>query len=282
MKVVLAGIPEEELRSVREECIQQGAKAEHVAVKVCNVSVREEVEALRDFAFSTFGAVHFLMNNAAIQNNGKAGPYEHLDRWEKTLAVNLWGVVYGCHAFVPAMIAQNVPAVIVNTGSKQGITAPPGDTAYNVSKASVKVLTEGLQHTLRGTGGCKVNAFLLVPGWTITMIGTKADQRLQDTVWDATKAQDERTYNGVSDPDYARKMLEGRGAWTADKVVDEMFAAVNSGAPFYIICPDNETTVGQDRGRMQWSADDLIFRRLPLSRWSEQHKPEYAQISKLF
>ena len=69
------------------------------------------------------------------------------------------------------MIEQGSNAVIVNTGSKQGITMPPGDTAYNVSKSGVKTLTEGLQHTLRETPGCKVNAFLLVPGWTITMIG---------------------------------------------------------------------------------------------------------------
>ena len=63
--------------------------------------------------------------------------------------------------------------------SKQGITAPPGDTAYNVSKTGVKVLTEGLQHELRSEEGCKVSAFLLVPGWTISMIRTRAEKRLQ-------------------------------------------------------------------------------------------------------
>ena len=59
------------------------------------------------------------------------------------------GVVHGCQAFGQAMVDQGTSAVIVNTGSKQGITMPPGDTAYNVSKSGVKTLTEGLQHTLR-------------------------------------------------------------------------------------------------------------------------------------
>ena len=66
------------------------------------------------------------------------------------------------------MIDQKTPAAIVNTGSKQGITCPPGDTAYNITKAGVKVLTEGLAHSLRNVKGCRVTAHLLVPGSTFT------------------------------------------------------------------------------------------------------------------
>jgi short-subunit dehydrogenase len=66
------------------------------------------------------------------------------------------------------MIDQGTPAAIVNTGSKQGITCPPGNTAYNVTKAGVKVLTEGLAHALRNIEGCRVTAHLLVPGSTFT------------------------------------------------------------------------------------------------------------------
>ncbi len=50
------------------------------------------------------------------------------------LEVNLWGVIHGVQAFAQAMIDQKAPAAIINTGSKQGITSPPGDTAYNVSR----------------------------------------------------------------------------------------------------------------------------------------------------
>merc|ERR550525_2162251 len=133
--------------------------------------------------------------------------------------VNFWGVVHGCQIFAPDMIASGEKCVIVNTGSKQGITAPPGDTAYNVSKTSVKVFTEALQHTLRSTPNCQVNAFLLVPGWTITMIATKANQRLQGSAWDPKTAQDERGYDGEVDRANAEKKLVARGAWTAKQVV---------------------------------------------------------------
>lgn len=282
MKLVLADIQKEDLAVVRQECVEAGAAEDGVLAQVCDVACEEEVRRLKDAAFGAFKAVHFLMNNAAIQNNGKASAFEFLDRWKATMDVNFWGVVYGCQIFVPDMIASGEKCVVVNTGSKQGITAPPGDTAYNCSKAAVKTLTEGLQHSLRNTPGCKVNAFLLVPGWTITMISTKANQRLQGSEWDPKTAQDERSYDGVADKQVATEKLVGRGAWPADRVVDECFGAVNAGAPFYIICPDSETTVSQDRGRMQWTADDLIFRRVPLSRWSEQYKAEYTEVSKGF
>lgn len=250
--------------------------------QVCDVSKEADVRKLKERAFGTFKAVHFLMNNAAVQNNGNASAIEFLDRWRTIMDVNFWGVVHGCQIFVPDMIASGEKCVVVNTGSKQGITSPPGDTAYNCSKAAVKTLTEGLQHTLRSTPGCKVNAFLLVPGWTITMIATKANQRLQGSDWDPKTAQDERGYDGVADATVAHDKLMARGAWTANKVVDECFNAINTGAPFYIVCPDNETTTAMDRGRMQWSADDLIFQRVPLSRWSDQYKSEYADVSKGF
>ena len=106
------------------------------------------------------------MNNAGTSPGG--GPFDHYERWQRVLGVNLWGVINGVHAFAQAMIDQKTPGAIVNTGSKQGITCPPGDTAYNVTKAGVKVLTEALAHSLRNIEGCRVTAHLLVPGSTFT------------------------------------------------------------------------------------------------------------------
>ena len=96
-------------------------------------------------AFQSFGEVAVLMNNAGIGDGG--GPTENYERWQSVLSVNLWGVIHGVQAFAEAMASQGTPASIVNTGSKQGITCPPGDTAYNVSKAG-EVLTEDLAHYL--------------------------------------------------------------------------------------------------------------------------------------
>jgi NAD(P)-dependent dehydrogenase (short-subunit alcohol dehydrogenase family) len=60
--------------------------------------------------------------------------------WDRTIATNLMGAVYGVRQFLPDMLAADWPCAIVNTGSRKGITLPPGDTTYNVSKAGVKAL----------------------------------------------------------------------------------------------------------------------------------------------
>ncbi len=106
------------------------------------------------------------MNNAGTGGGGEL--FGDPARWRRILDVNLWGVINGVQAFAPDMIKQGTAAAIVNTGSKQGITCPPGDTAYNVSKAGVKVVTEALAHELRNTEGCRVSAHLLIPGFTFT------------------------------------------------------------------------------------------------------------------
>ena len=161
MRVAIADIDGKRLDRAAEEL----ESSDVVAVKA-DVSSSEDVEALKAQVYDAFGEVAVLMNNAGIGDGG--GPFENYRRWQQVLATNLWGVINGVQVFAPAMIAQGTPAAIVNTGSKQGITCPPGDTAYNVSKAGVKVVTEGLQHELRTTEGCQVSAHLLVPGWTFT------------------------------------------------------------------------------------------------------------------
>jgi NAD(P)-dependent dehydrogenase (short-subunit alcohol dehydrogenase family) len=105
------------------------------------------VEELERTVIERFGRVHLLMNNAGIQPGSSLfGPQAN---WDRVLNVNLMGVIHGSRVFGPKMIAHGEPAMIINTGSKQGITTPPGDPAYNVAKAGVKAFTEALQHELR-------------------------------------------------------------------------------------------------------------------------------------
>ena len=128
---------------------------------------RSDLARLADAAYEKFGEVAFLMNNAGVGNNpGK--PWENLDAWKALIDINFWGVVHGVQAFGERMLAQGTPAIIVNTGSKQGITTPPGNLAYNVSKAALKTYTEGLAHALRNAPGAKISAHLLIPGFTYT------------------------------------------------------------------------------------------------------------------
>ncbi len=214
-----------------------------VAAFATDVADRDAVFRLKAHAYDAFGRVDFLMNNAGV--GGGAQAHEHPERWDRVLGINLGGVINGVQAFTQAMIDQGGPAAIVNTGSKQGITMPPGDTAYNVSKAAIKALTEGLQHTLRGMPGCGVNAHLLIPGFTFTGI---TRQRI------ATKPP---------------------GAWTAEQVADFMIERMGAG-DFYILCPDNDTPRALDEARMAWTAEDIIENRPPLSRWHPDYKDAFA------
>lgn len=282
MKVVVADIDEADAKAVKDECVAAGASADDVLVLHCDVRKEADLQALKRETWAKFGGCHFLMNNAGIQSNGQCSPYDHPDRWQRIIETNLLGVYYGGLAFVDAMVAQDEPCIVVNTGSKQGITAPPGDAAYNVSKAGVKALTEALQHKLRTTTSCKVNAFLLVPGFTATMIFTRGQQWIQGSQFDAAKAQNEKVYDGQASREAAVAKWQARGAWSSDEVVDELFKTLRVGTPFYIICQDHETTRAQDQGRMQWAFDDVLFRRAPLSRWSEQYKNEYKEVSARF
>jgi NAD(P)-dependent dehydrogenase (short-subunit alcohol dehydrogenase family) len=152
MKVCIADRDGERLRAAAEAlaAIAPGGAADVLAVPT-DVGDRASVRQLHATVRARFGAAHVLMNNAGVQpGSGMFGPEAN---WAEVLQVNLWGVIHGTHVFAPEMIAHGEPGLIINTGSKQGITTPPGDPAYNVSKAGVRAFTEALQHELRNTEG---------------------------------------------------------------------------------------------------------------------------------
>jgi NAD(P)-dependent dehydrogenase (short-subunit alcohol dehydrogenase family) len=248
LKVCLADLSPEALDRAAEKVVAASPAGRDAVLTVpTDVSRLESVQALRDAAYARFGEVAVLMNNAGTSPGG--GPYEHIDRWRRVLEVNLWGVINGVQSFVPSMLAQQSGCAIVNTGSKQGITCPPGDTAYNVSKAGVKVLTEALAHSLRNEPGAEISAHLLVPGSTFT---------------------------GMTSRGRAEKPP---GAWTPEQVVDMLIEGINR-HEFYIICPDNEVTRDIDNRRILWAAQDITENRPPLSRWHPDYKAAFEAFLK--
>ena len=210
-----------------------------------DVSRPESMQELKDKVYGAWGEVAVLMNNAGTAPGG--GAYDHPDRWRRVLDVNLFGVINGVQTFVPAMLAQKTPGAVINTGSKQGITCPPGDTAYNVSKAGVKVLTEGLAHSLRNEEGARITAHLLIPGSTFT---------------------------GMTSRGRAEKPA---GAWTPDQVIDLLIAGMAQNE-FYILCPDNEVTREVDHRRILWAANDIVASRPALSRWHADYKDAFEKF----
>ena len=234
-------------RGMRVALVDQPGEALDEAVRTIEGSTAHAIDvadadAVRALA-ADLGPVSVLMNNAGIGGGGDV--FGDPAAWERLLDVNLMGVIHGVQSFVPAMTAGDGKGLVINTGSKQGITQPPGNTAYNVSKAGVKAFTEGLAHSLRERAGDRVSAHLLIPGYTFTGM----------------------TAGGASE--------KPPGAWTPEQVVALMLERVAAG-DFYILCPDGETTPEQDRRRIAWAAGDVIENRPALSRWHPEWRNTFA------
>jgi NAD(P)-dependent dehydrogenase (short-subunit alcohol dehydrogenase family) len=246
MKVCIADLSGKRLTEAEAKLLSVAAGgAANVMALAADVSRIEDVSVLEAAVRERFGGTDILMNNAGIQPGSQIfGP---LENWRRILGVNLWGVIHGSQIFAPRMIARGRPGLIINTGSKQGITTPPGDPAYNVSKAGVKSFTEALQHELRNAAGSRTSAHLLIPGFVFTGL----------------------TARGRSE--------KPAGAWTPEQTVDFMIERIDAG-DFYILCPDNDVPRSLDERRMLWAAGDIVENRPALSRWH----PDYAEAFAAF
>ena len=248
MKVCIADLGTDRLAEAEAKLSAAAPEgAASVMVSSTDVSRVEDVSALELTVRKRFGGTDILMNNAGIQPGSQMfGPAEN---WQRILGVNLWGVIHGSRAFAPGMIARGRPGLIINTGSKQGITTPPGDPAYNIAKAGVKAFTEALQHELRNTAGSQLSAHLLIPGFVFTGLTAKG------------------------------RTEKPAGAWTPEQTVDFMIERIEAG-DFYILCPDNDVPRRLDERRILWAAGDIVENRPPLSRWHPDFAGAFAAFVK--
>jgi NAD(P)-dependent dehydrogenase (short-subunit alcohol dehydrogenase family) len=183
----------------------------------------------------------FLHLNAGI---GAKGDWTDSSYFHKIFDVNFFGVINGINTFVPHFQNNSSDAkAIVVTGSKQGITNPPGNPAYNASKSALKSITEHLSFDLAKSSP-STSVHLLVPGWTFTGL----------TGGGSTKTK----------PD---------GAWSAEQVADFLYKKMGEGK-FYVMCPDNDVDWETDRKRMMWTMGDVVYERQPQSRWRDEFKEE--------
>jgi NAD(P)-dependent dehydrogenase (short-subunit alcohol dehydrogenase family) len=247
MKVCIADLGTDRLTEAEAKIasVAPDGSASVMAAAV-DVSRIEDVSGLVVAVRRRFGATDILMNNAGIQPGSQMfGP---LENWRRILGVNLWGVIHGSQIFAPGMIESGRPGLIINTGSKQGITTPPGDPAYNVSKAGVKAFTEALAHELR-TEGSRISAHLLIPGFVFTGL----------------------TARGRAD--------KPAGAWTPEQTIDFLIERIEAG-DFYILCPDNDVARSLDERRILWAAGDIVENRPALSRWHPDYAEAFADFVK--
>ena len=244
LNVALADLPGAALAKAEADVKALATGGNAVIAVATDVSRLDDLQRLKEAAVSRFGGVTLLMNNAGISL--KTTAWTEIDNWRKLMEVNLWGVINSVQTFVPDMIAKDAPALVINTGSKQGITNPPGNPGYNATKAAIKALTEQLAHEFH-TSGARLQAHLLIPGFTHTGL---------------TRAKEKPA-----------------SAWTPEQVVDFMLQSIKAGQ-FYILCPDNDVTRVIDEKRMQWNLNDIIEKRPALSRWHADFKSVFDQFMK--
>ncbi len=162
MHVVLADVMADRVEQVAKELSSEGLDV--IGVQA-DVTSQESVNALRDATLERFGAVHVLCNNAGIGAGAEGKLWEHEEAdWKWAFAVNVYGVIHGINAFVPAMLDGGDEGHIVNTSSGNGGISPlAGTPQYAVTKAGVVTLTECLYAQLRDVTD-KVSCSLLFPG----------------------------------------------------------------------------------------------------------------------
>ncbi|KAI1472117.1 NAD(P)-binding protein [Daldinia caldariorum] len=216
-----------------------------------DVSKPEDWSRLKDRVTKEFGGqINLLALNAGV--NAKTsfeGEGADPAAFQRILNVNFLGIANGILTLLPlvkekASASADYQAAVVITGSKQGITNPPGNPAYNASKAAVKSLAEQLSFDLRAQSN--ISTHLLVPGWTWTALAGAAPGRQKP-----------------------------EAPWTPAQVADYLEQKMGEGK-FWVLCPDNEVDEETDRRRMSWTADDALKGRPPLSRWRDEYKDEFA------
>ena len=232
MRIAIADVRDELFADAK--AVLSAAGAPQVVARRVDVSDPAAVAEFEADVRAELGGVDVLMANAGTQPGSAL--FGSGDAWERVIGVNLWGVIHTVRAFAPGMIARARPGAIVCTGSKQGITTPPGDPAYNVSKAGVKAFTEALAYELRNTPGCQITAHLLIPGFVFT---------------DLTRGS---------------RIEKPAAAWTPAQTAAFTLERLAAG-DFYILCPDNDVPRELDEKRMTLAIGDIIENRPALSRW---------------
>jgi NAD(P)-dependent dehydrogenase (short-subunit alcohol dehydrogenase family) len=206
------------------------------------------------------GKVSLLALNAGTMARTSFEGQVELDKFQAVMQTNVFGVVNGISALLPLIREKATkadPAAVVITGSKQGITNPPGNPAYNASKAAVKSLAEQLSYSLKDA---PVGVHMLVPGWTWTGLAGGVP-------------------GGIRDNEKGQQSKKPDAAWWPEQVVEFLEAKMDEGQ-FWVLCPDNEVTEVTDRKRMLWTAGDAVNGRKPLSRWREEYKDDAAEFMK--
>jgi NAD(P)-dependent dehydrogenase (short-subunit alcohol dehydrogenase family) len=199
-----------------------------VRTACCDVRVPDEVEALAVLAEEAYGGTDILVNNAGVAVAGTVGDIS-LEDWRWQVDINLWGVIYGCHFFVPRM-KEAGRGWILNVASCAGLLCTPEMGPYNVTKAGVVALSETLYGELSGSG---VRVSALCPTFFRTNIHKTA-----------------RSSNPENQEQAAKLVTNAK--WSAEQIADIALAALEDGELY---------VVPQTDGKVLWRAKRVLGQR---------------------
>jgi NAD(P)-dependent dehydrogenase (short-subunit alcohol dehydrogenase family) len=252
MRVVIADVEATALNAAADRLRRSGAEVTGV---VTDVTRYESVQALAQRAAEAYGPVHVLCNNAGVGAHEDVPLWElPLSDWRWTFNVNVWGVIHGIKAFVPAMLAHGEAGHVINTSSGNGgLILLPFTPIYSTSKSAVSALTEVLHFQLSQLGA-KIRASVLYPGPNVvaTNIFTASRNRSADYTREVPQATPPITLDGL------REMFGGKLEVTQPADVAE-YAIEGIRADAFFLLPPNERT---DEGVRQ-RADAVLRRRDP-------------------
>lgn len=263
MQLVLVDVQADALEKAAQEARGLGAKQ----VMVCNVDVSnaQAMEQLATDVQTTFGAPHFVFNNAGVGGSGGLVWEQSTRDWEWVLGVNVWGVIHGVRVFTPMMLeaaAQDPQwqGHIVNTASMAGLLTPPNMGVYNVSKHAVVSLTETLYQDLRLVTD-QVNCSVLCPYFVPTGIANSERNRPY-AIDDSQLTASQKIARAMT------KKAVTSGKVSAKDIASKVFAAVADNQ-FYIFSHPHAL------GNVQTRMEDILELRNPTDAFAD--RPEVGE-----
>lgn len=226
MNVVVAATRKEPLDMVADEARALGVRAQAI---VCDVSRREDVLALSEFAFAEYGDVHLLCNNAGVTTGGPL--IEHSDQdWDWIYDVVLRGVSHAIQAFAPRMVKQG-EGHIVNTGSQAGLVPDwcVNHGPYTAAKAGVIALSVALRPELEPYG---IGVSLFIPAMVNTGIVNGSGQRRPAHYGGPKEAGD--TIMPTLRPGVPEPIPDTRFALEPDEAAEIMVQGIKNNLPFIV------------------------------------------------
>ena len=185
MRVVMADVDEDNLRSHAARLAGQGAE---VLAVVADVRDPDAVERVGAAAVEHFGKLHVAVNNAGVVNGGYSWEIP-LEDWRRVLDINLWGVIHGIRSFVPRILASEDEGHVVNTASMAAVLAMGRLGPYTVAKHGVLGLSDVLRAELASLGA-PIGVSVVMPGMIKTgmnPVGTVSSATVAANVLDAVR-----------------------------------------------------------------------------------------------